>query len=78
MFVSYLAEKDGFDGQDLLAIAQEADKLRNYIPITEERLKFKKLIAMNAKPKDDTSYLSVPLFFIPGREFDACVVRLFS
>ena len=48
MFVSYLAEKDGCDGQDLLAIAQDADIPRHYILIIKERLKFKKLIAMNA------------------------------
>ena len=48
LFVSYLAEKDGCDGQDLLAIAQDADIPRHYILIIKERLKFKKLIAMNA------------------------------
>ena len=67
MFVSYLAEKDGCDGQDLLAIAQDADVPRHYIPIIKERLKLKKLIAMNAEPRDDVG----TIINFPTREFDA-------
>ena len=57
-FVSYLAEKDDCDGQDLLVIAQDAEVPRHYIPIIKERLKLKKLIAMNVEPRDDKSFSS--------------------
>ena len=46
----YIAEKDGYDGQDLLAVAQDAEEQRYCFRIMKERLKFKKLIAMNAEP----------------------------
>ena len=59
LFVSYIAEKDGCDGQDLLAIAQDADGPRYCFPIIKERLKFKKLIAMSAEPREDTSSSSL-------------------
>ena len=55
----YIAEKDGYDGQDLLAIDQDAEELRYCFRIMKERLKFKKLIAMNAEPRDDTSSSSI-------------------
>ena len=42
-----------------MAIAQDADEPRHCFPIIKERLKFKKLIAMNAEPRDDTSSSSV-------------------
>ena len=60
MFACYISEKDGFDGQDLLAIAQDAEELKQSYPIIKERLKFKKLIAMNNEPRDDTSSLRIP------------------
>ena len=53
-------KKDGFDGQDLLAIAQDAEELRQSYRIIKERLKFKKLIAMTNEPRDDTSSLRIP------------------
>ena len=59
IFVPILYCNDGCVGQDLLAIFQDADEPRHYFPIIEERLKFKKLIAMNAELKDYTSSSSV-------------------
>ena len=59
LFVSYLAEKDGLDGEDLLGIVQYVEELRHYFPLVKERLKFKKLILMNAEPRDGASSSSV-------------------
>lgn len=59
LFVSYIVEKDGFDGQYLLALAQDADQLRKYFPIIKECLKFKKLIAMNSEARDNINSVLV-------------------
>lgn len=59
LFVSYIVEKDGFNGQYLLALAQDADQLRQYFPIIKECLKFKKLIAMNPEARDNTNSVLV-------------------
>ena len=43
----------------LLALAQDADQLRQYFPIIKECLKFKKLIAMNPEARDNTNSVLV-------------------
>ena len=72
-----MAENDGCDGQDLLAIVKDEGELRQYFLIIKEHLKFKTLIAMNAEPKDYTSSSSLRSL-ISHQRFDASKVRLFS